>query len=331
MVELGRVSRRILQELSSDARIPVNRLARNLGKSRSVVFSRLCFMEEEFGLKYTLELDMQKLGLSSYLIKAKLRKPVDRALLKEFVKHEPTVQFVAITKGEFDLLIGAVAKTQLQYIRWEYAMRSSLKDYLVWWKSSPVVFERVGFFPLRDDLIGSLDLPEIQKKLLVALNKNARTPFNELAKELGVTLAAVRYHFSTLLKTGLVKRFTAVMQKPPMPIHLVVFTTFTYAKGYEERCKEMRRLLMRESQEQPCNTYSVVYEMSGGEDMFIWTSFNDLKEGYARLEEEDKIFELDEVRHETAIALEVLQGFWPIRNIELKKLYDASGWEEIKE
>ncbi|VVC01094.1 HTH-type transcriptional regulator LrpA [uncultured archaeon] len=331
MAELDRVSRRILQELSSDARIPINRLAKNLGKSRSVVFSRLRFMENEFGLRYTLELDMQKLGLSSYLIKAKLRKPVDRALLHEFIKNDPTAQFIAVTKGEFDLLICAVAKSQLQYIRWEYSMRSSLKDYLVWWKASPVVFERVGFFPLNDGLIRSLELPEIQKNLLASLNEDARTPFNELAKKLGVTLAALRYHFKVLLKAGLIKRFTAVMQKPPMPFHIVYFTTFTYAKGYEERCKEMRKLSTRESQEQPCNTYSLAYELSGGSDMFVWASFNDLKEGYARVEEEDKIFELDEIRHETALALEVIHGLWPIRNVEIKKLYDASSWEEIKE
>ncbi|MCY0860197.1 MAG: HTH-type transcriptional regulator LysM [Sulfolobaceae archaeon] len=54
-------------------------------------------------------------------------------------------------------------------------------------------------------------IPEIDEndiKILEILRKNARTPYTSIAKELGISEAAVRKRISKLEKNGIIKRFT---------------------------------------------------------------------------------------------------------------------------
>ena len=62
-------------------------------------------------MKYTLEADFSKFGFQSYFAFAKFTKkniPTDKLL--KILEDIPTVQYVALLKGEYDLLIYFINK-----------------------------------------------------------------------------------------------------------------------------------------------------------------------------------------------------------------------------
>ncbi len=54
-------------------------------------------------------------------------------------------------------------------------------------------------------------LDEIDKKILEILQKNARTPYTQIAKEVGLSEGAVRKRIEALEKKGIIKRYVAVI------------------------------------------------------------------------------------------------------------------------
>jgi len=332
VAEIDFYSFRLLRELCMDSRVPASVLASRLGRSRSVIGPRMKFLEDEFGLKYVPELDERKLGFAyPYVIHVKLKKQVDDAKLAELLSASPVPQFAAACKGAFDLLIYATAKNNLDYLRWEYLLRSSLREAISTWEPSQVIVPRIGFFPLREKAILACGLPDLQKRMLVELNRNARIGYGELAKKLGVGVAKVRYHFNLLRSSGVIRRFSAVMDKPPKKVSIVYLSHYHYNEGYESRCVVVRKRIMRDEGSEPCNEYQCVYEMSGYADELTWVCHDDVVEGYERLAEEEKIFEPDEIMNESAVVTHVIYGDWPIRNVDLSKLYDTSSWDDIDE
>ncbi|MEM2213368.1 MAG: Lrp/AsnC family transcriptional regulator [Candidatus Nezhaarchaeales archaeon] len=51
-------------------------------------------------------------------------------------------------------------------------------------------------------------MDEVDLRIIKALERNARTPYTEIAKELGLTEGAVRKRVERLVKTGVIKGFT---------------------------------------------------------------------------------------------------------------------------
>jgi len=311
-----------------NARIPVRRLAANIGCSRSTAISRIKFVEKSVGLHYTIEPDLTKLGLNfAYFIAVKLRRELPEKQIVALLSKSDIPQFAAFCKGEFDMLLFAVARNHIDYIRWAFAFRSALSEDIISWKASHLVFARLGFFPLNDRTIEYSSLPSQHKKLLVELNRNSRQTFRALAKRLGTTVAYVRYHFNLLLKTGCIKRFTAVMQKPAKPIHLVHFRYYTYQADHEAVSKQDRTLIKTEEEFQVPNTYIFVVETSGASDGFDWTTADDMKSAYAGLHAAERLYH-GYLRTESAVITKVIYGLWPIRSVDLEAVYDTSSWEE---
>jgi len=326
---LDAISRVVLRELCMNSRVEMTEIAKKANCSRLTVAAKMKHLEKEAGLKYTVELNEKKLGFSyTYLIQVNLRKSVSDEVLVTLSKSSSVPQFIAACRGAFNLLIFAAAKNNIDYLRWEYTFRSKLRDAIAEWKPSQVVIPRLGFFPFQRDAIESSDLPAFEKKLLAELCADTRLSYRELAKKLDVSTAKIRYNLNLLEKSGIIKRFTAVMQKPPAKAHIVYFYTYRYQEGYEERCKKARHLITTEEPFQPCNTYAYVAELSGHADEVAWACFDDVVEGYEKIAEEEKIFEPDEVRTDSAIVTRVIYGDWPIRSIDVKKAYDTSSWED---
>ncbi len=51
-------------------------------------------------------------------------------------------------------------------------------------------------------------LDDLDKRIIEILVKDARTPYTDIAKELGISEATVRKRVSKLIKGGIIKRFT---------------------------------------------------------------------------------------------------------------------------
>ncbi|MFA5077823.1 MAG: AsnC family transcriptional regulator, partial [Candidatus Micrarchaeia archaeon] len=212
LVELDSISRRVIRELCMDSRVPVRVMAERIGCSRSTVASRIRLVEKTVGLHYTIEPDMASLGLNfSYFIAVKLRSDIPEKKLVSFLSQSPILQFGALCKGDFDLLLFASARNQLEFMRWASSFRSAFSGEISSWKASHLVLARYGFFPLNDATITRSTVPSPQRELLIELNRNSRQSFRELAKRMKTTVQRVRYNFRLLQKLGYAKRFTAVI------------------------------------------------------------------------------------------------------------------------
>ncbi|HHF56687.1 MAG TPA: Lrp/AsnC family transcriptional regulator [Thermoplasmatales archaeon] len=54
-------------------------------------------------------------------------------------------------------------------------------------------------------------LDEIDKKILEILQKNARTPYTQIAKDVGLSEGAIRKRIESLEKRGIIKRYVAII------------------------------------------------------------------------------------------------------------------------
>lgn len=325
MVEFDFLSNAILREMCMNSRETIANMAHKLKYSRNAIKRRVDFLEDELKLKYVAELNEKELGLIyNYIIRAKLKKPIDRNTLLSYLKQDPVPQFAAFTKGDFDLIIYATAKTHNEYCEWEYWMRHLLREHLDTWNSAHFLASRYGFFPLHENVFDTISLSAPRKEILLSLNRNSRISLKELAKRAKISQPTARYHLVKLKESQIVKRFTAIARKPPKPIHFFVFWSYRFNKGFEERAIEVRRIIRDEEEPISMNKCSFIASLSGTADEVALLSYDDVEKGYEEIKSIDRIFVPDEVKTDSAIITQVIYGELPFRNTEISKLYDIS-------
>lgn len=64
---------------------------------------------------------------------------------------------------------------------------------------------------------------DIDKKIIEILIEDARISYTDLAKEVGLSRVAVQARINTLLKDGVIERFTAVINPVKVGIHVSTF------------------------------------------------------------------------------------------------------------
>ncbi|MDE1824632.1 MAG: AsnC family transcriptional regulator, partial [Candidatus Micrarchaeota archaeon] len=90
---------KILTALSMNARIPIPKLAKMVGLNEQTAYSRIKSLEEKLGIKYILEIDIEKLGYIQYLVLIKFEEAsLTAEELKKVIGDNPRIQFAAITK-----------------------------------------------------------------------------------------------------------------------------------------------------------------------------------------------------------------------------------------
>ena len=325
MVEFDQISNQVLKEICMNSRETVANMARKLKSSRNSVNRRLKFLEDELKLKYVVELNERELGLIyNYIIRVKLKKSLDRNTLLNYLKQDPVAQFAAFTKGDFDLVIYTTAKTHIAYCEWEYWMRYLLKDYIASWKSAHFLASRHGFFPLHENILSAIDISSPRKEILLLLTRNSRVSLKELADKIKLSHPTTKYHITRLEKSGYIKRFTTIMQKPPKPIHLMLFMNYNFAKGFEKRNEKVRALARTESEPIAMNKCSFAASVAGTADEFAVMSFDELAEANELVKEWEEIEKEDEVKIENAIVTQVVYGSLPFRTMDIQKVYDTS-------
>ena len=311
-----------------DSRTPIKEIARKAGVSEVTARARLRKLEQDVGLRYVLELEPMRAGLHfRYFIAAKLKRRPEKEELAHLLGCSIVPQFAALCEGQFDLFIYVAALSHIDAMRWQYSFRSALEEELVSWRMSHILLERQGLFPLKNELLNALPLQHPQPKLLAVLNENSRAPLTEIARKTGIELSTVQYHFNRMVRSGLIKRFTAVMEKPPKSCLIANFLTYTYGKRHQAMSEAARRLMRNEEPFQPLNTHLVVAESSGAYDGFFLGSFRDADEGYRHVREIERTFE-GTLAMDSAIMADVVLGLPPFRSMDVELSYDDTDWTQ---
>ena len=320
--------RRIVRELSIDARASTNKLASAAASYRRKVSQKLEEAEQKLGLRYTIELNEQKLGLiNSHLILAKFESKPQLSSLVSLLSSSHVPQVAATIKGNYDLIIYANAETSGEYVHWDKTTQMRLSEYGVLWEPSDVAHMQLGFVPLRNELISTLQLQEEYKRMLMLLNENSRMSFSEMGKRLGVHFNTVAYRFNKLLNSGYIRRFTITMDKIPKTSTMAVAGKYSIKDGFENDAANERKAIMADDTLPLANRYMLANQLVGSYDFFFVGTFDSREiavrhgAGYFKRSMGRHL-----VRSRYGEIDKVILGRLPIRSIDTKSEYRTIKW-----
>jgi DNA-binding Lrp family transcriptional regulator len=327
-MELSELGKKIVRELCTDSRISVTDLTKKLGVSRITIAQRIRSLTKELGLLFTLELDYDTLGFSrQHVMYLNFAKKPNPAELKRLFENDNIVQLAVATKGDFDLILFAITKTSKEYFNWEIKQFISMARYGVAIHSSETTIAHIGFLPLDNEIIARSNTKDVYKKILIALNGNSRMPIRELAEQVGMHEDTVRYHLAKMEKEKIIKRYTAIITKPPLKHNIVYFANYSVKEGIEKRIMQEREIMyFKKTSEFPVvSEFQLMFSMTGSEISFTWACYDDKKKGFeSSVATHARVYRIDSPIVKSAIVTEVIKGIAPIRNIDIKASYDTS-------
>jgi len=117
-------------------------------------------------------------------------------------------------------------------------------------------------------MVSHRKLDEIDKKIIEALKKDARTPFTEIGKSLGLSDASIHFRVDKLRKAGIIKRYTIDIDEKAYEKKISGYMLIKVKRGKIEEVS--RKLASLEN-------VSMVQEVHGSNDLIIKIETSDLE------------------------------------------------------
>ncbi len=220
-VELDLKDRKILYELSLNARLPLSVIAKKVGLSKQVVKYRLNSLEKRGVIcGYYAILDVTKFGFLYHRAFFKYSRILekDENDILEFGRSHPNVGWIAILDGDWDLALNFLVSDVVDF---ERVLGDIGARYGEYFQSRYVSIAtkihhlKYKFFLNKnadDDLVlggkpVSLRLDDVDYKLIDILSRNARMPTVDIAIRLGCTSSVVKYRIRKLVDMGVILGF----------------------------------------------------------------------------------------------------------------------------
>ncbi len=257
LIHPGAAELKILEAVSTDARMPIREIAKRAGVTPQVAKYKLRKLEKQYGIRYTIEMASRPLGFFRYAIFIKfLRDMPNIKDVKELLEKEPTIQLAAVMKGDYDLFIYLFAENTQTLEDKIYALRSDrvFAPFNAYWYASYIT-DAYGYIPLREQFFDLLKdkiwvksrerlrkTPEqiLQRDYFVLkeLNENGKADFAELDRKLGYASGASDYTYHKLLEQKIIRRVTIVMQSLPIKYLLLALGRQVNMQLFNIRRKE---------------------------------------------------------------------------------------------
>lgn len=246
---------KLLTMLSMNARLPAAQIAKIIGMSEQAVYSRVKAIEKEFGITYLLEVDVEKLGYIRYLILIKFEDDVPtKQEIEEAIEGEYNIQFAAMTKGDYDVVMYVIDETPLKAYDNLLRLRQkrSISKYNGSWTFTNFA-QTYSFIPLRDQFIENVvkekvwhrtkDTPRLDKGqllqreflLLKELNNNSNATFASTDQKCNFNKGTSRYAYQALRERGIVTRPTISMTNLPIKYVGIILLSVDNYKVFEEK------------------------------------------------------------------------------------------------
>ncbi len=234
LLHSDKINLKVLEMISTDARISISEIADTIGMSRVVTRHRLKMLEQKFDIKYTVEFGYSFFGFFRYAIFVKfLHKKPDFNKIKDILEKEPTVQYAALLKGAYDLFIYIFAETSisLEYKIYEIRSNPELASYASIWNTS-YILNSYGYMPTRSRFFeilkekvwhksketpkkNSNQLLEREYIVLKELNENSREDFSDIDKKYEFNTGTSQYTYHRLIERKIIYRATITMENLP--------------------------------------------------------------------------------------------------------------------
>lgn len=248
----------LLMALSMNARMPMPKLAAFAGLNEQTAYSRIKTLDERLGIKYLLEIDVEKLGYIRYLILIKFED--DAPMMEEIeeaIKDENRIQFAAITKGDYDVVMYVIDETPLEAHDNLIKLRQKepFSKYRASWTLTYFA-QTYSFMPLRDEFIENIlkekvwhrtkESPRPDKDklklreflILKELNSNSNSNFTLIDQKHNLNKGTSRYAYQALRERGIITRPTISMTKLPIKyVGVILISNMHYKTIQENRYK----------------------------------------------------------------------------------------------
>ncbi len=318
-----------IRELSANSRIGITKLAKIMKCSVATANRLLAALTKQFDIRFTLEIDMDSLGLvDRHIITVKFGKKPDEQFLRGLFRDDIYAQDVYLTEGGYDLLLFAAADTPINYIKWETDLNASMAEYIPEMRPSEFVFPQLGYIPLNnhfaDFVRKEMKVDGKDRDMLTALNQNSRTSYRSLGKLLGINEATIRYRIFKLVRKGMIRRFTIAVQNPSYGHLLSYFMRYQFNKNTTSVAfPRMRSHYMAEDEPQPLlNGFPMIAPISGSYRSFGMTFAEDKKAAIRKaVKWHMALLKKENVREKHAFITKTIKGLLPLRNLNAKDSY----------
>jgi Lrp/AsnC family transcriptional regulator for asnA, asnC and gidA len=144
-----------------------------------------------------------------------------------------------------------------------------------------------------------VELDEIDYKILETLRRDARTPFTEVGRDLGISDATVHLRVNKMIDGGIIKGYTIVVDEEALGRKVHGFALINVNPGSIERVAN--QLVENEG-------ISAVYEIHGPNDLIMKVETSDLDEM------RNLMLEVREIPNVTTSALITIFKVWKEKN-----------------
>lgn len=145
-----------------------------------------------------------------------------------------------------------------------------------------------------------MKLDEIDFKILETLKRDARTPFTEMGRDLGISDATVHVRVNKMMDKGIIKRYTIVVDEEALGRKVRGFALINVNPGFLEVAAN--QLVENEK-------VSAVYEIHGPNDLIV-------KVGAGGLDEmRDLMLKIREIPNVATSELITIYKVWKEKNV----------------
>jgi DNA-binding Lrp family transcriptional regulator len=242
LIHLDNKNKKLLEILLTDARVPLNVLAKELKISKVAVSKRINKLEEQNVIQgYSCFIDLQKLGFHGYQIgirtKVTLRKKHEFFL--ELLKERGLSQILSFQSGRWDFLIRV------------YAKNDDVKE-LIKKISENEFIEEINLFNIDKIQIKTnkkiiitenkkVKFDNIDLNILNILARNGKISFVDIASRLKVNIATIKYRIKELEKKGIILFYVTAIDTSLLNKETFVISATAY--GINEENHLIRNLI----------------------------------------------------------------------------------------
>lgn len=212
--------KKILAELLSNSRIPISKLAKNVGVSREVALYRLNnLIKDKVILGFYTIIDTEMLGYSRFTCFFQL-KGISNLKEKEFLQflaEHKLVTYLGPVIGKWNIVFDLLAKDKKHINSLVKEITDYIKSYIESYKIITTATEQ-EVFPTK--LLGikkeieykksskKIELDNKDLDILKLISANSRIEYVEISKKLMLTPNAIKYRLKNLEQSGIIKGYT---------------------------------------------------------------------------------------------------------------------------
>ncbi|MCX6667409.1 MAG: Lrp/AsnC family transcriptional regulator [Euryarchaeota archaeon] len=251
MTKLDLKDRKILYELDLNCRQSNTQIGKKVGLKKDVVAYRIKRMQEDGVIRnFWTAINTFKLGYQVYRIYINFQyvsSQIKEKIVQHFIDYK-NIWAVLSLKAEIDFDVVVWVNDIYEFYQFWNKTLDEFEDYFAKYTISVYVeafnyrksylildqHEKEDRLLYRTTCSGkSVEIDEIDYKLLNEMAVNARIPLIDLAKKLGCSSQAVNYRLKNLIKNGVINAFRVNVDLPKLGLQL--YKLEIYLKDHKQR------------------------------------------------------------------------------------------------